>query len=322
MTNSTYIIAEAGSNFDGQLSQAKELIDVAVKAKVDAVKFQMFQAKILYPNKDDPVHSRVKDCELPREWIPELYSYATNQNIDFLVSPFDLEAIDILEKVGVVAYKWGSSETTNHQLLIHGAKTKKPIYLSTGMCTMADIAEAIEILDANGCPKITLLHCYSVYPTAFEDANLRAMETLGKAFRKSVGFSDHSLGISLPIAATALGAKVIEKHFTLDRSLIGPDHSYALEPNELVEMVCQIRNVESALGSNIKKMHPDESAWGRREGIYAKNFISKGQIITKNDVFIKRPAISIPARYLSTLIGMVSSSDIDKNSPIMWNHLG
>ena len=281
----------------------------------------MFKAEILYPDVSDPVHSRVKECELPREWLHELISYAKNQNIDFLVSPFDIDAINLLEEVGISAYKWGSSETTNHELLIRGAKTKKPIYLSTGMCTMADIAEALEILEANGCPEIIILHCYSVYPTNFEDANLRVMKTLRKAFGKAVGFSDHSLGIALPIAATALGARVIEKHFTLDRSLIGPDHSYALEPNELIEMVRHIRNVEVAMGSNIKMMHSDESNWGRREGIYAKKIIYKGQKITNNDVFIKRPAISISARYLPSIVGMTASSDIDENAALKWNDL-
>lgn len=316
-----YVIAEAGSNFDGKLSQAKQLIDVAAEAKADAVKFQLFRAEVLYPDKSQAVHARVKDCELPREWLSELIAYSKNANIDFLASPFDSEAISLLENAGIKSYKWGSSETTNHRLLLQVARTGKPVYLSTGMCTMADIAEAIEILDANGCADMTILHCYAVYPTAYEDANLRVMDTLREAFHKPVGFSDHSLGIALPIAAAALGATVIEKHFTLDRKLKGPDHSYAIEPHELKDMVAQIRNVEKALGSPEKRMHPDEIAWGRRDGIYANRMIKKGQTIRADDILIRRPATSLAARYRASVVGMAAKSDLDEGSPIQWQDL-
>jgi len=235
--DTVYLVAEAASNFDGNLAQAKKLVDVAKDAGADAVKFQLFKADVLYPEKNQPVHAVVKANEFPRQWLPELCGHAKSRGIDFLATPFDAEAVDLLEEAGVKAYKWGSSETTNHPLLLKAARTRKPVYLSTGMCTMADIAEAVEILDQNGCPSVTVLHCYSVYPTAYEDANLRVLKTLRHAFGKPVGFSDHSLGIALPIAAAALGATVIEKHFTLDRTLKGPDHSYALEPRELKEMV-------------------------------------------------------------------------------------
>jgi N,N'-diacetyllegionaminate synthase len=315
---SVYIIAEAGSNFDGKLAQAKQLIDVAVDAKADAVKFQMFRAAVLYPDKTQPVHARVKDVELPREWLGELMAHAKKKDIDFLMTPFDAEAIDLLEKADVKAYKWGSSETTNHRLLLKAARTRKPVYLSTGMCTMADIAEAVEILDANGCPEVTILHCYAVYPTAYEDAQLRVMETLRRAFGKPVGFSDHSLGIALPIAAAALGAKVIEKHFTLDRTLKGPDHSYALEPGELKEMIAQIRNVEKAMGSSEKKMHADETAWGRRDGLYAKRAIKKGQTLAASDLLIKRPATSLASRYQASVVGMTAKSNLKEGDPIHW----
>lgn len=313
-----YIIAEVGSNFDGKLSQAKRLIDVAAEAKADAVKFQLFRAEVLYPDKSQPVHSRVKDCELPREWLSELIAYSKSADIDFLATPFDSEAISLLEDAGIKAYKWGSSEATNHRLLLQVARTGKPVYLSTGMCTMADIAEAVDILDTNGCPDVKIMHCYAVYPTAYEDAHLRVMDTLRKAFHKPVGFSDHSLGIALPIAAAALGAAVIEKHFTLDRNLKGPDHSYAIEPHELKDMVTQIRNVEKALGSPDKRMHPDEITWGRRDGIYAKRPIKKGQTIKADDILIQRPATSLAARYRASVIGMTAKSDQDQGSPIHW----
>ena len=317
-TNAVYVIAEAGSNFDGKLEQAKQLIEVAAESGADAVKFQVFSADVLYPDTTQPVHARVRDCELPRIWLDELNAYACKCNIDFLATPFDNDALDQLERVGVKAYKWGSSETVNHRLLLKVARTGKPVYLSTGMCTMADIAEAIEILDENGCPSVTILHCVAVYPTDYKDANLRVIQTLKHAFDKPVGFSDHSLGIFLPIAAVALGASVIEKHFTLDRSLKGPDHSYALEPNELKQMVTHIRGVEAAMGQPKKAMHSDEKAWGRRDGIYALRSLRQGDRIGANDLLIKRPATSIPSRYQVSITGAVLRQDITEGAPIHW----
>lgn len=317
-----YVIAEAGSNFDGKLSQAKQLIEIAAEAGADAVKFQLFKADVLYPDITQPVHSRVRDCELPRTWLVELKKYAETCNIDFLATPFDSEAIDLLEQIGVKAYKWGSSETVNHQLLIKVARTGKPVILSTGMCTLADISEALEILDANGCPAVTILHCVAVYPTEYKHANLQVINTLRNAFGRPVGFSDHSLGIALPLAATALGVKVIEKHFTLDRSLKGPDHSYALEPFELKEMISQIRNVTASMGFPEKTMHADEKEWGRRDGIYASRPLKKGHRISPSDLLIKRPATSIPSRYQVSIVGSMLQNDLIQGSPIHWKDIG
>lgn len=313
-----YVIAEAGSNFDGKLEQAKQLIEVAAESGADAVKFQLFNADILYPDSSQPVHARVRDCELPRIWLDELNEHANKYKIDFLATPFDLEAVDQLERISVKAYKWGSSETVNHRLLLKAARTGKPIYLSTGMCNMADIAEAVEILDENGCPSVTILHCVSVYPTEFHDANLQVIHTLRHSFGKPVGFSDHSLGIALPIAAVALGAAVIEKHFTLDRSLKGPDHSYALEPRELEDMIKHIRSVEAAMGSPNKEMHSDEKSWGRRDGIYARRSLKKGECIMASDILIKRPAISISSRYQFSISGTILRNDVAEGDPIYW----
>lgn len=319
--DTVYLVAEAGSNFDGNLAQAKKLVDVAKDAGADAVKFQLFKADVLYPEKNQPVHAVVKANEFPRQWLPELCGHAKSRGIDFLATPFDAEAVDLLEEAGVKAYKWGSSETTNHPLLLKAARTRKPVYLSTGMCTMADIAEAVEILDQNGCPSVTVLHCYSVYPTAYEDANLRVLKTLRHAFGKPVGFSDHSLGIALPIAAAALGATVIEKHFTLDRTLKGPDHSYALEPRELKEMVLAVRSVEKALGSAAKLMHPDESAWGRRDGLYAARALKKGTVLAAGDLLAKRPATSLAARYRASVVGMTLRADVAEGGALRWQDL-
>lgn len=317
-SDKVYVIAEAGSNFDGKLEQAKQLIEVAAEAGADAVKFQLFNADVLYPDVTQPVHARVRDCELPRLWLNELKVYAGDCGIDFLATPFDSDAVDQLEREGVKAYKWGSSETVNHRLLLKVARTGKPVYLSTGMCTMADIAEAVEILDNNGCPSITILHCVAVYPTEYHDAHLRVMQTLQNAFGKAVGFSDHSLGIALPIAAVALGANVIEKHFTISRVLKGPDHFYALEPRELKDMVTHIRSVEAAMGLSSKKMHVDEKSWGRRDGIYAKRSMKRGDSICSDDLLIKRPAISIPSRYQISIVGAALLRDIAEGEPINW----
>lgn len=319
-TKGCYIIAEAGSNFDGSLDKAKKLIDAAAEAKADAVKFQLFRADILYPERNQPVYAVVKANELPREWVPALAKHSKRRGIDFLATPFDAEAVDLLESAGVGAYKWGSSETTNHRLLLKVARTRKPVYLSTGMCAMADIAEAVEILDANGCPETTILHCYSVYPLPYADANLRVMETL-RAFGKPVGFSDHSLGIALPIAAAALGASVIEKHFTLDRKLKGPDHSYALEPGELAEMVKHIREVEQALGSPLKKLHPDEVAWCRLDGVYARRAIKKGETLAGEALSTRRPAADVPARLARSLCGLRAKAAIPAGSAVRWKDL-
>ncbi len=319
--DAVYIIAEAGSNFDGKLEQAKQLIEVAAEAGADAVKFQLFDADVLYPDNSQPVHARVRDCELPRFWLDELKVYTERCGIDFLATPFDADAIDQLERVGVKAYKWGSSETVNHRLLLKAARTGKPVYLSTGMCTMADVAEAVEILDENGCSSVTILHCVAVYPTKYHDANLRVMQTLRNAFGKPVGFSDHSLGIALPIAAAALGACVIEKHFTLDRSMKGPDHSYALEPAELKEMVTHIRNVEAAMGQTGKTMHAEEKAWGRRDGIYAARPLKQGERISASDLLVKRPATSIASRYQRSIVGAMLQHDLAQDAPVHWSDI-
>lgn len=319
--DATYIIAEAGSNFDGKLSQCKDLIEVAAESGADAVKFQLFRADVLYPDVTQPVHSRVKACELPREWVGELNRYAINCGLDFLATPFDCEAIDLLESIDIRAYKWGSSETTNHLLLLKAARTKKPIFLSTGMCSMADVAEAIEILDENGCPSVNVLHCVAVYPTDPADANLLAIKTLKEAYHKPIGFSDHSLGITLPIAAVALGAKIIEKHFTLDRQLEGPDHSYALEPKELKAMISSIRDVELSLGSGQKSMHPEERAWGRRNGIYLNKDLPKGHVLSREDLEIKRPATSIPSRYAQSIIGSRLLLEMKSGQAVNWKDI-
>jgi len=319
MNNKTYIIAEAGSNFDGDLDQAFKLIEIAAAAGADAVKFQMFNADILYPDQSSDVHKIVKKSELPRKWVDTLIKRCEALGIDFLCSPFDTDALKILIEEGVKDLKWGSSETTNLNLLREAAKTGKKIYLSTGTCTMSDISDAVEVLDKNNSGEVILLHCYSVYPTNYEDCNLKVMETLRQAFGLRVGLSDHSLGTAIPIAAVAMGAEVIEKHFTISREFDGPDHSYALEPDELKSMVLQIRQVEAALGVASKKLHQDEFKWNRRNGLYVSRDLQAGEILNVNDIYEKRPATDLEPRFKSLLISRAITRDVQAGDPITWD---
>ena len=315
-----FVIAEAGSNHDRKIEQAKQLIDVAKKSGVDAVKFQLFRAEGLYA-KDHPAFKVVKENELPRQWLGELVRYAKSKKIIFLATPFDREAVDLLVKHGVPAFKWGSSETTNLDLLRYAALKKKPMLLATGMCDLSDIQQAVEVMIASELDEAALLHCASVYPCPPVQANLRVMDTLKIAFGLPVGFSDHSLGLALPVAAVARGARIIEKHFTLSRALRGPDHSYALEPDELAGMVRLIREAEASLGSSVKILLPDEVKYGRRDGLYAARALSKGQQVSPKDICIKRPAVGIKSRYAKLAIGKTLARSLPKHAPISWTDL-
>ena len=316
----TFIIAEVGSNHDGKLDQAKKLIDVAAESGVNAVKFQLFKAENLYA-KDDPMFAVMKVNELPREWVAKLKDYSGSKGLMFLASPFDDESIDYLEKVGVPAYKWASSETVNLLLLRYAACKKKPMLISTGMCDLADVSAAVEVIYAAGNRSIVLLHCTCLYPAKPNQVNLRMMDTLKDAFHLPVGLSDHTLGFVITLAAVTRGACVIEKHFTLSRKLEGPDHSYALEPHELKQMVSAIRDVEASLGSPIKDMLPEERLIARREGVTAKTAIPKGIRLTKAMVEIKRPALGIKSRFLDIVIGMKARRNIEQGEPITWDML-
>ena len=315
-----FIIAEAGSNHDRKIEQAKQLIDIAKKSGVDAVKFQLFTAKGLYA-KDHPAFKVVRENEFPRQWLGELVRYAKLKKIIFLATPFDKEAIDLLVHYDVPAFKWGSSETTNLELLRYAAFKKKPVLLATGMCDLSDIHQAVEVMTASGIDEAALLHCASVYPCSPSQANLRVMDTLKSAFDLPVGFSDHSLGVALPVVAAARGAKFIEKHFTLSRTLRGPDHSYALEPDELAQMTCLIREAEASLGSAVKILLPDEIKYGRRDGLYTARALSKGHKVLPKDICIKRPAVGIKSRYAKLAIGKILAKSLSKHTPISWADL-
>ena len=324
-----FIIAEAGSNHNGSLEQAKKLIDVAVAAKADAVKFQIYKAESLYSKhtpefsylKGQNVYELIKSIETPREWIKELAGYCEARNITFLATPFDFEAIDLLAKY-VPAFKIASFEIVDLELLQYAARKGKPMIISTGMANLCEIEEAISSIKSVGNNDIILLHCNSLYPTSVEAVNLKAMETMRTAFKVPIGFSDHTLGIHIPVAAVAMGACVIEKHFTLDRTLPGPDHSFALEPDELKEMVRGIREVEKAKGSGIKEksaLESDEMYVKARRSIHAKVNIPKETKITEDMLIVKRPGYGIKPKFIDMVMGRVAKKDIKEDEWITWD---
>ena len=330
-----FIIAEAGVNHNGDIELAKELIDAARNARADAVKFQTFKAeKVVTQSAEKAEYQKettekgsqyemIKTLELTEEDFNNLADYAKKKNIVFLSSPFDKESVDLLDEINVPVFKVASGEITNFPLLTHIAKKEKPIILSTGMTTLGEVEEALNVIRSEGVEDIILLHCVSDYPAKMKDVNIRAMETLKHAFKLPVGFSDHTLGITVPIAAVALGACVVEKHFTLDKNLPGPDHKASLEPNELKEMVKAIRDVEKALGDGIKRPTENEDEVKRvvRRSIVARVDIPDGTIITGDMIEVKRPGTGIEPKYMKMVVGKRAKINIKKDDLITWNEL-
>ena len=330
----TFIIAEAGVNHNGSIELAKKLIKAAKDAGADAVKFQTFKAEnVVIKNADKAEYQKeativeesqykmLKKLELAEEDFRELADYAKKAGILFLSSPFDRESVNLLYELDVPAFKIASGEITNLPLLRYIAKKEKLIILSTGMATLGEVEEALNVIRSEGAKDVILLHCVSNYPTKIEDINLRAMETLKQAFKIPVGFSDHTLGITAPIAAVALGACVIEKHYTLDRNLPGPDHKASLEPDELREMVKAIRDVEKALGDGIKRPVKAEevSKMIGRRSIVAKQDIPRGASLTRDMLDIKRPGTGIEPKYLELVCGTITKVEIKKDDVITWD---
>ncbi len=313
-----FIIAEIGSNHDQDRDQARLLIETAVEAGADAVKFQLYKADDLYPP-GTPAFDTLKQAELPEDWLTMLMECSHELGVTFLASPFSRRAVDLLADMGVPAFKWASSETVNLPLLKHAAAKQKPILLSTGMCNLSDIHDALQITQTEGNADIVLLQCTSLYPTAPEDVHLRAMTTLGAAFQLPVGFSDHTMDTVIPAAAVACGACVIEKHLTLDRSLSGPDHGYALEPSEFRSMVDGIRRVEMALGSSQKLFLPEEMKLARRDSIRAAHDIAAGEILTEKMLALERPAQGISPRFLGVVLGRKIQVSVSKGEAITWD---
>lgn len=328
-----YIIAEAGVNHNGDLNTAKKLIDEAKKAGADAVKFQTFKAENLASktalkaayqkqttDSKQSQYEMLKALELSIKSHTKLIEHAKNIGIEFLSTPFDIDSANLLFELGLSKFKIPSGELTNLPLLRTIAKFKKPIILSTGMATMAEIWDAFNILTTNvALEDITILHANTEYPTPFCDVNLKAMVSIGAEFGVKFGYSDHTLGIAVPIAAVALGASVIEKHFTLDKTQPGPDHKASLEPNELAQMVAGIRAIELALGDGIKSPSPSEikNINIARKSIVAKFDIKKGEIFTDDNITTKRTTpVGISPMKWDEIIGTPAQKNYKKDEII------
>jgi sialic acid synthase SpsE len=329
--SSVYVIAEAGANHNRDLAIAKELVDVAVEARADAVKFQTYTGTALYSSKtprfeylnDERSAAEILDAvALPREWQPELAAYARSRGIAFFSAAFDNDAVDTLSAVGVPALKIASFELVDLPLIRYASSVGVPVILSTGMATYGEIEDALGAVRESGNREVALLRCASLYPAPAEIMNLRAMATMREAFGVPVGLSDHTTGISVPMGATALGAELIEKHFTLSRNMEGPDHSFALEPDELRAMVTGVREVEAALGTGRLEGPSDAEAHemyrlGRRSVVAAAD-IPAGTLITREMLTTKRPGYGIKPKDLDLLVGRPARVDIEFDDVITW----
>jgi N,N'-diacetyllegionaminate synthase len=311
----TVIIAEAGVNHNGNMDLAKKLIDKAKEAGADFVKFQTavnptskYAPKAEYQKRetgaDESQLEMALKLRLTLDQHYELYQYCNKVGISYLSTAFDIDSVHFLDSLDLPFWKIPSGEITNLPYLLEIAKTHKPIVMSTGMAEMDEIKTAMDILKKNGSGDITLLQCHTDYPTKMENVNLRAMNTMGDYFHVPVGLSDHSVGIEVPIAAVARGAKVIEKHFTLDRNMYGPDHKASIEPDGLKAMINAIRNIEIALGDGVKKCSPEErkNIIVARKSIVAKRDIKKGEVLTEENITTKRPGNGVsPMKWFEVL---------------------
>lgn len=333
--NKVLIIAEAGVNHNGSISRAIKLIEAAAEAGADIVKFQTFKAEKLVSKaaqkaayqltttgtEDNSQFAMLKALELSHEDHLTLIETCQKNNIQFLSTAFDTDGIDYLNELGIPFFKSPSGELTNYPYLVKLANTGKPVILSTGMATIDEIRQAAEVLYAHGLPKheLTVLHCNTEYPTPYSDVNLKAMLHIQQELGVKVGYSDHTMGIEIPVAAVALGACVIEKHFTLDRALPGPDHKASLEPNELKQMVDSIRKVEQAISGNGKK-EPSESEKKNteiaRKSLHYTASLHKGHTIGPNDLIPLRPAKGISPMKWNEIIGMTLNADVEAHQMV------
>jgi N,N'-diacetyllegionaminate synthase len=329
----TFIIAEAGVNHNGNLEVAMKMVDSAVNAGVDAVKFQTFHAEnvstanapkaeyqMTMNSGNESQLEMLKELELDFDSHRELMNHCRRNNIMFLSSPFDIDSIDMLNELGLEIFKIPSGEIVNLPYLRKIGTLNKKVILSTGMAEMEEIKDALDVIVDSGTRKenITVLHCNTEYPTPYEDVNLRAMLTIKEAFDISVGYSDHTPGIDVAIAAVALGAEVIEKHFTLDRNMEGPDHKASLEADELKSMVVAIRNIETAFGNGVKKPSASEieNRAVVRKSIVASRPIKKGELFTEESITVKRPGIGISPMKWDNVIGRTSKKNFEKDGII------
>ncbi|HWH24599.1 MAG TPA: N-acetylneuraminate synthase family protein [Candidatus Limnocylindria bacterium] len=328
------MIAEAGANHNRDLQIARSLIDMAADAGADAIKFQTYSGARLYSRRtprfsyldeitDKPPAELLEDISLPRSWQPTLSEHARGRGIDFFSTPFDHEAVAELDALDVPALKIASFEIVDLQLIRAAAATGRSLLISTGMATLGEIEDAIHAAQDAGARDIGLMQCTSLYPAPAAAANLRAMATMHQAFARPVGLSDHTTGAAVPIAAAALGAAFIEKHVTLDRTMTGPDHPFALEPGELEAMVVGIREAQSALGHGRKEgPNPEESEemhrLGRRSLIVARD-LPAGTVLEEGMLTVKRPGFGIPPKYLEIVLGRPLRSDAQEDDILTWD---
>lgn len=334
MSKHVLIIAEAGVNHNGSLDLAKQLIDKAVEAGVDIIKFQTFKSEKLVSKaarqaeyqqrnigkKDEGQLAMLKKLELSQADHEELISYCNERGIRFFSTAFDMDSIDYLHSLDMGLWKIPSGEITNYPYLRKIAQYQEPVILSTGMCELSDIETAMKVLLDFGVKKeqITILHCNTEYPTPFADVNLKAMLEICEKFGVQIGYSDHTKGIEVPIAAVALGATVIEKHFTLDKNLEGPDHKASLEPDELKAMVSAIRNIEQALGTGHKTISESErkNIEIARKSIVAARPIEAGEILTEENITVKRPGNGISPMRWNEVVGTRAVQSFNEEDPI------
>lgn len=320
----SYIIAEVGSNHDSSIDRAKELAQAAKEAGADAFKMQSFTAEgLLNPLKPDgsgnwvahPAYPVLERLTVPEQWHHELMDYSKKAGITFLSAPFDSSRAELLNRIGVPAFKIASGDLTDEPLLRQVAGYGKPVILSTGASYLEEVRTSLKILAGGGCANVALLHCAALYPPNYGEVNIRAMVTLAREFGCPVGFSDHTPGSAVAVAAVALGASVIEKHITFDRTLPGPDHPYAMEIDEFARMVSDIRNVEKALGDGVKKPSPHEQEMRiiARRSIYTGKEIKQGAEITPDMVKVVRQAYGLSPAELGSVIGTKAARDIPAN---------
>lgn len=328
--NPCFVIAEAGVNHNGSAELAHKLVDAAFRAGADAVKFQTFVADVLaMPSAEKAGYQTeatgagcqrdmLAELELPFEEFTSLQKHCRDLGLIFLSSPFDAKSLDFLDRIDVAAIKVPSGEVTNVPYLTHVGRKGRPVILSTGMATEAEIAEAVRVIDGAGATQIVVLHCISAYPAPYADINLRAMETLERRFNRPTGLSDHSLGVTIPIAAAALSACMLEKHLTLDRALPGPDHKASLEPAEFGDMVEAIRHVEVALGDGQKVPTALErdTAKVARKSLHARYDLPAGTVLSEDGIIIARPENGLPPAMLDRVIGRELRNAIACGEPI------
>lgn len=318
----TFILAEAGINHDGSVKTAKQLIEKAVKVGADAIKFQIYKTEE-FCSKKSTYFDMFKSIEFSKkEWI-DIFEYAKKKNIICTASVFGEDSTNLLDDLGSPMFKIASGDLTHHPLIRYISKKKKPIILSTGMSDIGEISEALNEIYATGNKNVALLHCVSNYPAKYEDVNLSTIKTMKECFKVPVGFSDHSLGTSIPIASVAIGANIIEKHFTLDKNMKGPDHKLSLDPSEFLKMVNNIRDIEKAIGNGIKKPIKSELEARKiiRRSLVAGETIPKGSIITKDMITIARPGDGLNPNNLDLIIGKKTCKDIHEGETITWDKI-